>query len=359
MVNNMNNLTLDLVKRTSKVVLPDNLIFGRNFTDHYFEMDYSPAEGWHNATIKPFGTFPVSPATMVFHYGQAIFEGMKAYHQVNGKIAMFRPEKNFARLNRSAIKMCIPQIDEKFALEALKKLVEIEKDWIPTQKGFSLYIRPLIFGCDPILGVHPSANYKFMMFLSPVGPYYPQGFKPVPIYVTDKYVRAAKKGLGDCKTAANYAASFAGQAEANKQGYSQVLWLDGIEQKYLEEVGAMNIFVRFKDEVTTPMLSGSILAGVTRMSCLEILKDWKYNTTERTIALQELLDGYKNGNLVEMFGTGTAAIISGVSKLKFNDTILQFNEEKAGEISTKLYNELIGIQFGEIEDRFGWMTYID
>jgi len=355
----MNDLTIELQERKTKVVLPENLAFGRNFTDHYFEMDYNSEKGWHNAIIKKYGTFPVSPATMVFHYGQAIFEGLKAYKQIDGRVAIFRPEKNFERLNNSAERMCIPKVDEKFVLDALKKLIEIEQDWIPTQKGYSLYVRPLVFGSDPILGVKPSDEYKFMMFLSPVGPYYPQGFKPVPIYVTDQFVRAAKKGIGECKTAANYAASFAGQAEAKKHGYSQVLWLDGIEQKYLEEVGAMNIFVQFKDEVTTPMLNGSILPGITRLSCLQILKDWKYNTTERLISIQEVIDAYKSGRLVEMFGTGTAAIISSVSKLKFNDTILQFNEERAGELSTKLYNELIGIQFGEIEDRYGWMTYLE
>ena len=355
----MNEIRVNLIERKEKVVLPDNLVFGHTFTDHYFEMDYNKKDGWHNPTIKPYTDFLTSPATMVFHYGQAIFEGLKAYKQKDGRIAIFRPEKNFERLNRSAERMIIPKVDEKFVLEALKKLIDIEKDWIPTKKGYSLYIRPFIYGSDPVLGVKPSDEYKFMMILSPVGPYYPQGFKPVPIYVTDQFVRAAKKGIGECKTAANYAASFAGQAEAKKEGYSQVLWLDGIEQKYLEEVGAMNIFVQFKDEVTTPMLNGSILPGITRMSCLQILKDWKYNTTERLVSLQEVLDGYKKGNLVELFGTGTAAIISAVGKLKYKDTLLQFNEEKAGELSTRLYEELTGIQFGEIEDRYGWMTYLD
>ena len=355
----MNEIRVNLIERKEKVVLPDNLVFGHTFTDHYFEMDYNKKDGWHNPTIKPYTDFLTSPATMVFHYGQAIFEGLKAYKQKDGRIAIFRPEKNFERLNRSAERMIIPKVDEKFVLEALKKLIDIEKDWIPTKKGYSLYIRPFIYGSDPVLGVKPSDEYKFMMILSPVGPYYPQGFKPVPIYVTDQFVRAAKKGLGECMTAANYAASFAGQAEAKKEGYSQVLWLDGIEQKYLEEVGAMNIFVQFKDEVTTPMLNGSILPGITRMSCLQILKDWKYNTTERLVSLQEVLDGYKKGNLVELFGTGTAAIISAVGKLKYKDTLLQFNEEKAGELSTRLYEELTGIQFGEIEDRYGWMTYLD
>lgn len=355
----MNEISVNLIGRKEKVVLPDSLVFGHTFTDHYFEMDYNKKDGWHNATIKPYKDFLTSPATMVFHYGQAIFEGLKAYKQKDGRIAIFRPEKNFERLNRSAERMIIPQVDEKFVLDALKKLIEIEKEWIPTKKGYSLYIRPFIYGSDPVLGVKPSDEYKFMMILSPVGPYYPQGFKPVPIFVTDQFVRAAKKGIGECKTAANYAASFAGQAEAKKEGYSQVLWLDGIEQKYLEEVGAMNIFVQFKDEVTTPMLNGSILPGITRLSCLQILKDWNYNVTERLVSLQEVIEGYKEGKLVEMFGTGTAAIISSVGKLKYRDTILQFDEEKAGELSTRLYEELTGIQFGEIEDRHGWMTYLD
>lgn len=355
----MKDLTIELEARKTKVVLPDELIFGRTFTDHCFEMDYNRVDGWHNATIKKYSPLSLSPATVVFHYGQAIFEGLKAYRRVDGKIAIFRPEKNIERLNRSAEKMCIPQIDEKFILEALKKLVKIEEDWIPTKKGYSLYIRPFIFGSEPVLGVKPSDEYKLIIILSPVGPYYPQGFKPVPIYVTDQHVRAVRKGIGDCKAAANYAASFAGQMEAKKEGYSQVLWLDGIEQKYIEEVGAMNVFVRFKDEVTTPMLNGSILPGITRLSSLQILKDWKYNVTERLISLQEIIDAYNNGTLVEMFGTGTAAIISCIGKLKYHDTVLQFDEENTGELSTKLYNELTSIQYGEIEDRYNWMTYVE
>lgn len=355
----MKDLKIQLEKRTSKVVLPDELIFGRTFTEHCFEMDYNKEKGWHNAIIKKYSPLSLSPATVVFHYGQAIFEGLKAYRRVDGKIAMFRPDKNIERLNRSAVRMCIPEVDKEFVLEALKELVKIEQDWIPTKRGYSLYIRPFIFGSESVLGVKPSDEYKLLIILSPVGPYYPQGFKPVPIFVTDQYVRAVRKGIGECKTSANYAASFAGQVEAKKEGYSQVLWLDGIEQKYIEEVGAMNVFVRFKDEVTTPMLNGSILPGVTRMSALQILKDWKYNVTERQIALKEIIDAYKNGTLVEMFGTGTAAVISCIGKLKYHDTVLQFDEEKTGELSTRLYDELTGIQYGNIEDRYGWMSYID
>ncbi len=348
------------VEQQKDVKLPDNLIFGRTFTDHVFEMDYDDAlGGWHNPTIKKFGDLKMSPATMVLHYGQAIFEGMKAYKQDNGRVALFRPEDHFKRLNRSADRMCIPLIDEKFLLDALIELIKIDKDWIPTKPGHALYIRPLIFATDPFLGVRASNNYKLIIMLSPVGPYYPEGFKPVPILATDHYVRAVRKGVGECKTAGNYAASLAAQREAIKEGYTQVLWLDAIEQKYLEEVGTMNIFVQFKDEVATPPLTGSILPGITRKSVLQILKDWNYNVTERPIAMQEVIDRYNDGSLVEIFGTGTAAVISSLSKLKYHDTVLKFSDEEAGELGTKLYNEITDIQYGRIEDRYNWLKFID
>ncbi len=342
-----------------EVEIPEKLVFGKIFTDHIFEMDYNNEKGWHNPTIKKYGDFSMSPAAMVLHYGQAIFEGLKAYKHSNGKIALFRPEKNFERLNKSARRLCIPEIDIEFALKALKELIKLEQNWIPTKPGHSLYIRPLIFANDPYIGVKPSDTYKFMIMLSPVGPYYPEGFKPVPILVTDKYVRAVRKGVGDCKTAGNYAASLLAQREAVKEGYTQVLWLDAIEQKYIEEVGTMNIFIRFKDEIATPMLTGSILPGVTRMSVLEILKDWGMNINERMISIDEVSEAYKNNSLVEIFGTGTAAIISSVSKLKYNETIMQFDENNAGELGTKLYEEILGIQYGTKEDKFGWIQFID
>ena len=356
----MKNITFLDSTRDQKVNLPEKLIFGKNFTTHMFEMDYDESlGGWQTPTIKKFGDFYISPAALVFHYGQAIFEGMKAYKHSDGKIALFRPEKNFERLNRSAKRVCIPEVDKELALDSLKELVKLDKDWIPTKEGHSLYIRPVMFAYDPFLGVKAGEKYKFMIMLSPVGPYYPEGFKPVPILATDKYVRAIKKGIGDCKTAGNYAASLLAQREAKKEGYTQVLWLDAIEQKYIEEVGTMNIFVQFKDEVATPMLTGSILPGVTRMSVIQILKDWGYNMNERNISIDEILNGYENGNLVEIFGTGTAAIISSIGKLKYKDKILKFHEDKAGELGTKLYNEILGIQYGRIEDRYGWLNYID
>ena len=320
----MTEINFEIEERESKVQLPEKLLFGRTFTDHVFEIDYDAAlGGWHNPTIKKFSNLKLNPATISLHYGQSIFEGLKAYKQVDGKIALFRPEKNFERLNYSARKLCMPEIDVDFVLKGLLELIKIDRDWIPTKEGHSLYIRPLLFAADQFIGVRPADNYKFIIMLSPVGPYYPEGFKPVPILATDKYVRAVRKGVGDCKTAGNYAASLAAQRDAQKEGFSQVLWLDAIEQKYIEEVGTMNIFIQFKDEVATPKLTGSILSGITRMSVLDILKDWKYNVNERLISIDEVVEAYKNNNLVEIFGTGTAAVISSVGRLKYHDTEVQ------------------------------------
>lgn len=356
----MQEIKIILKEGRSKVVLPDNLIFGKLFTDHLFVMDYDQEKGgWFNPTIQPYTDFHISPAAMVLHYGQAIFEGMKAYRHKSGKIALFRPEKNFERLNNSARRMCMPEVDIDFVLKALNELIKIDSEWVPTKKDHSLYIRPFMVATEGVIGVRPSTQYKFFIILSPVGPYYPEGFKPVAIYATDKYVRAVRKGVGDCKTAGNYGASLLGQVEAKKLGFSQVLWLDAIELKYIEEVGTMNIFVRFKDEVATPMLTGSILPGITRMSTIQVLKDWGYNIQERMISINEIFEGYKNGNLVEMFGTGTAAVISAVSKLRFNDEEIKFSDTEPGELSKKLYEEITGIQFGFKEDKYNWVKFVE
>ena len=356
----MKDINYQLLDQEKKNEIPEKLIFGRTFTNHVFEMDYDSAlGGWHSPTIKNFGSLSLSPASMILHYGQGIFEGLKAYKQLDGRVGLFRPEQNMQRLNRSARRMCIPELDEEFVMKALKELIEVDKAWIPTQPGHALYIRPFVFANDPFLGVRPSDTYKFMILLSPVGPYYPEGFKPVPIMAQDKYVRAVRKGVGDCKTVGNYGASLAAQREAREEGYTQVLWLDAIEQKYIEEVGTMNIFVHFEDEVATPRLSGSILPGVTRKSVLQILKDWDYKVSERDIEIKEVINRYKDGSLKEVFGAGTAAVISSIGKLKYKDDIINFNPAEAGELGTKLYNEITGIQYGRIEDRYNWMTYLD
>ncbi len=356
----MEGILIETNNTKTKVEFEDNLLFGRTFTPHVFEMNYNEKMGgWHSPTIKKFENLQLSPASLVLHYGQSIFEGLKAYKQDSGRVALFRPEKNLERLNRSAEKMCIPQIDKEFVLSALKDLIELEQDWIPTKEGHSLYIRPVVFGTDPVLGVKASDGYKFLILLSPVGPYYPEGFKPVPIFVSTEHVRSVVGGVGDCKTAGNYAASLSAQRDAKKLGFTQVLFLDAIERKYVEEVGAMNFFVQFKDEVATPNLSGSILPGITRMSVLEILRDWGYNVNERQISIDEIMEAHNNGTLVELFGTGTAAIISSISKLKYKDTEIHFSDEHPGELGTKLYKELTDIQYGRKDDVHNWMTYID
>ena len=355
----METIQFNLKERKTKVILPEFLGFGKIFTDHMFEMDYNEKNGWHNAAINPVEDLQVHPASMFIHYGQAVFEGLKAFRQESGDLVVFRPDQHFARLNNSSRRVCIPEIDVDFAIEALKELINIDKDWIPTKQGDSLYIRPFIFGSDPFLGVKPAKEYKLILLLSPVGAYYPEGFKPVKILVTDEYVRAVRKGLGDCKTPANYAASLLAGQEAVKRGFTQVLWLDGVEQKYIEEVGTMNIFINLKNEIVTPKLNGSILPGVTRRSVIEILKEWKMNIVERDITIDEVVNAYEKGNLIGLFGTGTAAIISSVGWMTYKNKQMIFNDGKPGELDLKLFNELTSIHYGLKEDIHGWLMHVE
>ncbi len=355
----MEKIKYDLVARKEPVKIPKNLGFGKYFTDHVFEMDYSNEKGWHNPTIKKLENLSIHPGSMYFHYGQGVFEGLKAFKTDAGEVVIFRPEKHIQRLNNSARRVCIPEVDNEFLHYALSELISIERDWIPTEKGESLYIRPFIFGSDSFLGVKPSSNYKLIILLSPVGAYYPEGFKPVKILVQDEYVRAVRKGLGECKTPANYAASLLAGEEARKKGFTQVLWLDGIEQKYIEEVGTMNIFIKFKNEVVTPKLNGSILPGVTRDSVITILKDWGINITERLVTIDEVVTEYKNGNVDGVFGTGTAAIISSVGWLNFKGFEMTFNNGEPGDLDKKLFDEITSIHYGQIEDRHNWLTHVE
>jgi len=352
----MEKIIYKLKEKREKVILPAQLGFGQIFTDHVFEMDFDETNGWHNPTIKATESHPMHPATMFIHYGQAVFEGLKAFKSEDGNVVIFRPERHLQRLNNSSRKICIPDIDVDFVLSAMKELVWIERDWIPTKKGESLYIRPFIYGSDPFLGVKPSSRYKLVILLSPVGAYYPEGFKPVKILATDDYVRAVRKGIGDCKTPANYAASmFAGEVAKNL-GFTQVLWLDGVEQKYIEEVGTMNIFIQFKNEIATPKLTGSILPGVTRASVLEILKAWKMNVTERLISIDEVVSEYKKGNVLGVFGTGTAAIISIVGVLKYKDSEMVFESNQSDDLAVKLFEKITSIQYGLSDDEYNWLT---
>ncbi len=296
---------------------------------------------------------------MILHYGQATFEGLKAYKTKEGEIQLFRPSANMHRLNISNTAFCIPQLDEEFAVEALKKLVAIDKDWIPEAEGTSLYLRPFVIATEPHLGVHPAKNYKFMIIMCPVGAYYPEGINPVKIYVESNYVRAVKGGMGYTKTAGNYAASIKAQQEAEKRGFTQVLWLDGVERKYIEEVGTMNVFFKIDGEVVTPALEGSILAGITRDSTIQLLKHWGMPVSERRISIDELFAAYAEGKLEEAFGTGTAAVISPIGEMTYGEKEMVINEGRIGPTSQKLYDTITGIQSGSMEDVFGWTVKVE
>lgn len=328
--------------------------FGKIFTDHMFIMNYKTGQGWHDPRIVPYAPISLDPSAMCFHYGQEVFEGMKAYRSADGSVRLFRPEENFKRLNLSNERLVIPEVDEKFALEALKKLIEIEKDWVPSSQGAALYIRPFIIAVDPFLGVRPGDEYLFMIILSPSGAYYSSGLNPVSIYVEKSYVRSVRGGMGYTKTGGNYAASLKAQDEAQSQNYSQVLWLDGVERKYIEEVGAMNIFFVIDGEVVTPELQGSILPGITRKSAIELCQSKGIKVTERRISIQEISEAHDNGKLEEVFGTGTAAVVSPVGILKWGDKVMEIGDGKIGKVSQMLYDTLTGIQWGTISDDFGW-----
>ncbi len=333
--------------------------FGHIFTDHMFVMNYDTGQGWHDARIVPYGEITLSPAAMCLHYGQEIFEGLKAYRTADGSVQLFRPDENFKRMNVSNDRMVIPPINEEDALEALKTLVKVDEDWVPHTEGAALYIRPFIFATDPYVGVRPADHYLFMIILSPSGAYYSTGLNPVKIYVEKKYVRAVRGGTGFAKTAANYAISLKGQQEAHDQDYEQVLWLDGVEQKYIEEVGSMNIFFVIDGEVITPQLTGSVLPGITRKSAIALCEHWGMKVTERRITIDEVAEAYDAGKLTEVFGTGTAAVISPVGHLKWGDKVMEIGGNKIGPISQKLYDTMTGIQWGKLEDPFDWIVKID
>ncbi|MCL1631348.1 branched-chain amino acid aminotransferase [Sporolactobacillus sp. CPB3-1] len=332
--------------------------FGKFFTDYMFEMDYSMEEGWHDARIVPYGPISLDPAATIFHYGQEVFEGMKAYRTEDKRILLFRPDKNMERMNQSCARLNIPEIDEQFVIKAIKQLVAIEEKWIPNEPGQSLYIRPFIIGTDPALGVHPSSTYKLLIILSPVGSYFGDSMSPVKIYVEDEYVRAVKGGVGYAKTSGNYAASLKAQTKSEELGFDQVLWLDGVEHKYIEEVGSMNIFFKIDDEVWTPALNGSILPGVTRASVIELLQHWGVTVKEKKISVNKLFKKAEKQQLKEVFGTGTAAVISPVGFLKWNDKVIKVANGKTGKLSQKLYDTLTGIQNGKIKDELHWIQEV-
>lgn len=336
----------------------NTLVFGTVFTDHMFEMDYEEGKGWLNGRIVPYGPISLDPAATVFHYGQEMFEGLKAYKTKDGRILLFRPNKNAQRINTTNDRMCMPELDEDLFVEAVKALVKVESDWIPTAEGTSLYIRPFIIATEPFLGVRPSSEYKFMIILSPVGAYYKGGLAPTKLYVEEEYVRATVGGTGFAKIGGNYAASLKAQMKAKKKGYSQVLWLDGVERKYVEEIGTSNAFFVIDGEVITAPLTGSILPGITRDSVIHLLKHWNMKITERRLTIQEIYDAHAAGKLDEVFATGTAAVISPVGEFCWDDKKIVINNNEIGSISQKLYDTLSGIQTGNIKDQFGWVVEV-
>ncbi|WP_096550236.1 branched-chain amino acid aminotransferase [Ureibacillus thermosphaericus] len=354
----MTEITVELTDKPKEKPAPDELGFGHYFTDHMFIMDYTEGKGWHDPRIVPYQKICLEPSSMVFHYGQTVFEGLKAYRTLDGEVQLFRPDANFRRLNHSNERLVIPPVDEDLALEALKKLVDIDRDWVPDAPGTSLYIRPFIIATEPFLGVHPAKNYLFMIILSPSGSYYKEGINPLKIMVEERYVRAVVGGTGEVKTGGNYASSLIGQINAEKEGYSQTLWLDGVEKRYIEEVGSMNIFFKIDGKVITPALTGSILPGITRDSMIKVLQSKNIPVEERRISIDEVVEAAHNGTLEEVFGTGTAAVISPVGELKYLDHRIIINDGKIGEVSQMLYDKLTGIQYGRIEDPFGWTVRV-
>ena len=352
-------LDIKITRTTSPKAKPEGpLGFGRIFTDHMFIMDYTKGKGWHDPRIVPYQDLVLSPAAMVFHYGQEMFEGLKAYKGDDGKSYLFRPDMNGKRTNATNKRLCIPELPVDDFLQAVKAVVKEDEDWIPTEPGTSLYVRPFIIATEPFLGVDVSETFMFIIILSPSGAYYEEGLAPVGIWIEDDYVRAVRGGMGFAKTGGNYAASLAAQVKAHDDGYSQVLWLDGVERKYIEEVGAMNIFFKIDGTVVTPMLSGSILPGITRDSVLTLCREWGIPTEERKISVEELLEAQKNGKLEEVFGTGTAAVISPVGKLRYKDEVMTISGGEIGPLSQKIYDTVTGIQLGKIEDKHGWRVEV-
>lgn len=353
----MTNLVIN--KTTTPKEKPSKISgFGTTFTDHLLVMDYTLEKGWHHMRIEPYDAMSLDPSACVLHYGQGVFEGLKAYRTKEGTIQLFRPRDNFLRLNRSNKTLCIPEINVELLVEGLIELIKVEQDWVPNEPGTSLYIRPFIIASEAFLGVRPAQAFRLYIILSPVGAYYPEGLKPVKILVEEHYVRAVRGGLGEAKTMANYAASLLAAEEAKKKGYTQVLWLDAIEKKYVEEVGTMNIFFKIDGKVITPALNGSILPGITRDSVLKVLKQWGIPTEERKVSIAEIISAYKAGILEEVFGTGTAAVISPVGKMAYGNENIEIDNYGDESLSIKLYNYLTGIQYGEIEDQFNWIIRI-
>jgi branched-chain amino acid aminotransferase len=352
-------LPLPAEKMKQKIKDETKLIFGRQFTDRMLLAEWKSDQGWCDARIQPYAPFVLDPSCLVFHYAQEIFEGLKAYKWSDGRVALFRPEMNARRFNQSADRLCMPAVPEELFLSGITQLLSLEKDWVPSAPQTSLYIRPAMIAVEPVLGVKPSAHYYFFVILSPVGAYYAAGFNPVSILVEDHYVRAVPGGTGEAKTGGNYASSLKAALEAKEKGYDQVLWLDGCEHRYIEEVGSMNMFFAYGNKIVTAGLNGSILSGITRDSILKLAVSLGYQVEERPIEINELLADIKSGKVTEAFGSGTAAVVTPVGKLCFKNEVIQLSGGNVGKITQELYDTLTGIQTGKHKDEFGWIRFVD
>ena len=353
--------SIKITKTTQPKVKPDakNLGFGKHFTDHMFLLSYETGKGWFDPRVVPYAPLSMDPSCMVFHYAQEVFEGMKAYRTADGSVQLFRPYDNARRMNDSCERLCIPKIPEELFVEGVKALVKTDVDWVPSEPDTSLYIRPFVIATDASLGVHASHTYIFCVICCPVGAYYAEGINPVRIYVENDDVRAVKGGTGYTKCGGNYAASIRAGERAAQAGYAQVLWLDGVERKYIEEVGSMNVLFKIDGKVVTPMLTGSVLPGITRRSCLQLLRDWGYEVEERLISAEELFAAAEAGKLEEAWGSGTAAVISPVGEMGWEDRHVVIHGGTIGELTQRLYDTLTGIQWGKIEDPYGWIVKVD
>ena len=352
-------LDIKITRTTTPKAKPEDspkMSFGKISTDHMFLMDYTLGKGWHDPRIVPYAPFALDPACVVFHYAQELFEGLKAYRTADNKIQLFRPDCNGKRMQDSSERMCIPTIPVEDFVQAVQALVEVDKDWVPHAEGSSLYIRPFVIATDVGMGVHASHNYTFCIICFPSGAYYAEGINPVRIYVEDEYIRAAPGLTGFTKCGGNYAASIKAGEEAEKKGFAQVLWLDGVERKYVEEVGAMNIMFKIDGKIYTAACEGTVLPGVTRRSCIELLRDWGYEVIEGKLAIDTVMQAGREGKLEEVFGTGTAAVISPVKELCWKGESVIINDGKIGSLTQKLYDNLTGIQWGKVEDTKGWIT---
>ncbi len=354
----MAEISVTRTTRPAQRVSDDALGFGSIFTDHMFVMDYHEGRGWHDPSIIPYQPISLDPSAAVLHYAQAVFDGLKAFRGSDKAIRLFRGSRHAERLNHSCAKLVIPRLDPEMVFSSFRELIRIDQDWVPSTPGTALYLRPTVIATEPFLGVRPAKSYRYFLIMSPVGSYYAEGMAPVKILATDKYVRAVAGGLGAAKAAGNYAASLYAAEEAKKQGYTQVLWLDGLHHKYLDEVGTMNIMLKIGDEVVTPPLSDSILAGITRDSILTLLRDWGHKVSERPVSIDEIQEAAQRGALAEMWGTGTAAVVSPVGELGYKGKNIVINGGKTGPLTQKLYDAIVGIQYGTAPDPHHWTDIV-